>query len=136
MRDTGGSVTAVTLGGQRLPSLHVRMRSRRAQLGPPGAQRAERAGISPSYVSLIEKGAKVPDESVAADLARALEDDESLYRSWARAARLGLHDLELLNRLDTIARTPAYVSLVESGESLPRLDSLVGGPDSESGGAA
>jgi DNA-binding XRE family transcriptional regulator len=128
-------VTAVTLGGQRLPSLHTRMKSRRSQLGLTGAQLAERAGISPSYVSLIEKGAKVPDESVAADLARALEDDESLYRSWARAARLGLHDLELLNRLEAIARTPAYVNLVESGQSLPRLDSLEKAPDSGSAAA-
>ena len=126
-------MTSVTLGGQKLPSLHTRMRSRRSHLGLTGAQLAERAGISPSYVSLIEKGAKVPDEGVAADLARALEDDEGLYRSWARAARLGLHDLELLNRLETIARTPAYVSLVESGQSLPRLDSLEGSAETASG---
>jgi transcriptional regulator with XRE-family HTH domain len=86
-----------------------------------GAELAQRAGISPSYVSLIEKGAKVPDEDVAASLALALDDDEGLYRAWARAARLGLHDLDLLYRLETIARTPAYMSLVESGEALPEL---------------
>jgi transcriptional regulator with XRE-family HTH domain len=86
-----------------------------------GAELAQRAGISASYVSLIEKGAKVPDEDVAASLARALEDDEGLFRAWARASRLGLHDLDLLYRLETIARTPAYMSLVESGEALPTL---------------
>lgn len=104
----------------RLPSLHARMKTRRSQIGLTGAEVAQRAGISPSYVSLIENGAKVPDEGVAARLARALEDDEALYRAWARGARLGLHDLELLNQLDVISRTPAFMALVESGEELPR----------------
>jgi len=105
----------------RLPPLHTRMRKRRAQLGLTGTEVAQRAGISTSYVSLIENGAKVPDEEVAAGLARALEDDEALYRAWARAARIGVHDLALLNQLEAIARTPAYVELVESGRELPRL---------------
>lgn len=112
---------------KRLPSLQARMRTRRSQLGLTGAELAQRAGISPSYVSLIESGAKTPDEGVAAGLARALGDDEALYRAWARAARLGLHDLELLNQLDVISRTPAYMELVESGEELPaRLEPPVG----------
>ena len=108
---------------QRLPSLNARIRTRRSQLGLTGAELAQRAGISASYVSLIEKGAKVPDVDVAAGLARALDDEEDLYRAWARAARLGLHDLDPLHRLEVISRTPAYVSLVESGQALPRLDS-------------
>jgi transcriptional regulator with XRE-family HTH domain len=107
---------------KRLPSLHARMRTRRSQLGLTGAELAQRAGISPSYVSLIENGAKVPDEGVAAGLARALDDDEALYRAWARAARLGLHDLDLLNQIEEISRTPAYMDLVESGEELPKLE--------------
>jgi transcriptional regulator with XRE-family HTH domain len=97
------------------------MRKRRTQLGLTGTEVARRAGISTSYVSLIENGAKVPDEEVAAGIARALEDDEALYRAWARAARIGVHDLALLNQLEAIARTPAYVELVESGQDLPRL---------------
>ena len=105
----------------RLPELNARIRARRAQLGLTGADLAQRAGISPSYVSLIEKGVKVPDEDVAAGLARALEDDEGLYRAWTRAARLGLQKLDLLNRLEAASRTPAYVSLVESGQALPKL---------------
>jgi transcriptional regulator with XRE-family HTH domain len=110
------------------------MRKRRAQLGLTGAELAQRAGISTSYVSLIENGAKVPEEDVAAGLARALEDDEALYRGWARAMRLGLHDLALLNELEAIARTPAYVSLVESGQELPRIeaDSQRGDSDASS----
>jgi len=84
-----------------------------------GTELGQRAGISTSYVSVIESGAKVPDETVAAALARALGDDEALYRAWARAARLGVHDLELLNGLATIARTPALVRMVEGGDPLP-----------------
>src|SRR5512143_2181772 len=116
----------------RLPPLHTRMRKRRAQLGLTGTEVAQRAGISTSYVSLIENGAKVPDEEVAAGLARALEDDEALYRAWARAARIGVHDLALLNQLEAIARTPAYVELVESGRELPRLRPREGkGPEAK-----
>ena len=92
---------------KRLPDLHTRMRRRRSQLGLTGTELAQRAGISTSYVSLIETGAKVPEEDVAASLARALDDDEALYRAWARAARLGVHDLALLNELEAISRTPA-----------------------------
>lgn len=108
---------------QRLPGLNARIRARRAELGLTGATLAARAGISSSYVSLIETGAKVPDETVAAALARGLEDDEALYRAWARASRLGLHDLPLLNRLELIGRTPAYRKLVESGGELPEIAS-------------
>ena len=91
-------------------------------MGLTGTELARRAGISTSYVSLIENGAKIPEEDVAAGIARALDDDEALYRAWARAARLGMHDLALLNELEVISRTPAYVRMVESGEELPRLE--------------
>ena len=105
----------------RLPDLTARMRARRAQLGLTGADLAQRAGISASYVSLIENGAKVPDEDVAAELARALDDDPDLYRAWVRAARLGPRKLDLLSRLEAASRAPAYLSLVESGQELPKL---------------
>jgi transcriptional regulator with XRE-family HTH domain len=110
-----------------VPGLHRRVRRRRRQLGLTGSELAERAGISASYVSLIETGVRVPDEEVAAGIARALDDDEALYRAWARAARLGTHDLALLNELEQIARNPAYASLVESGEELPRLTAAAPG---------
>jgi transcriptional regulator with XRE-family HTH domain len=105
----------------RLPDLNARIRARRSQLDLTGVELAQRAGISASYVSLIENGAKVPDEEVAAELARVLDDDEDLYRAWARASRLGPEKLDLLNRLEAASRTPAYLSLVESGQALPRL---------------
>ena len=117
---------------KRLPDLHTRMRRRRSQLGLTGTEIAQRAGISTSYVSLIENGAKVPEENVAAGIARALDDDEALYRAWARAARLGIHDLALLNELEAISQTPAYRTLVESGDELPRLQA----PPARAGGTA
>jgi transcriptional regulator with XRE-family HTH domain len=104
---------------QRLPSLNARIRMKRTQLGLTGAELAQRADISPSYVSLIENGAKVPDEDVAARIARALRDDEDLYRAWARASRLGLHKLNLLNRMEAISRSPSYLGMVERGDTLP-----------------
>lgn len=104
---------------QRLPSLNSRIRMKRTQLGLTGAELAQRADISPSYVSLIENGAKVPDEEVAARVARALQDDEDLYRAWARASRIGLHKINLLSRIEAISRSPAYLSLVERGAALP-----------------
>ena len=104
---------------QRLPSLNARIRMKRTLLGLTGAELAQRADISPSYVSLIEKGAKVPDEDVAARIARALRDDEDLYRAWARASRLGLHKLNLLNRMEAISRSPSYLGMVERGDTLP-----------------
>ncbi len=104
---------------QRLPSLNARIRTRRTQLGLTGAELSQRADISPSYVSLIERGAKVPDEDVAARLAKALRDDEDLYRAWARASRLGLERINLLNRIETISRSPTYTSLFERGEAVP-----------------
>ncbi len=108
------------MGRQRLPSLNARIRTKRSQLGLTGAELAQRADISPSYVSLIEKGAKVPDERVAARIARALRDDEELYRAWAQASRVGLDGLNLMSRMEAITRSPDHLKAVERGELLPR----------------
>jgi transcriptional regulator with XRE-family HTH domain len=107
------------VGRQRLPSLNARIRTKRSQLGLTGAELALRADISPSYVSLIEKGAKVPDERVAARIARALRDDEELYRAWAQASRVGLDGLNLMSRMEAISRSPDHLKAVERGEVLP-----------------
>lgn len=120
---------------QRLPSLNARIRTRRSKLGLTGVELAQRAGISPSYVSFIEKGAKVPDEDVAARLARALEDDADLYRAWAKAWRVGLQKLELLNRLGAIGSSPQYTRLVERGEELPQAFSAEPPPLADAGPA-
>jgi transcriptional regulator with XRE-family HTH domain len=43
---------------------------------------AQRAGISPSYVSLIENGHKVPDAATIERLGEALDIDPDLLRAW------------------------------------------------------
>jgi len=51
---------------------------------------AGRAGVrAPSHIHHIEKGEKVPSEKIAAGIARALGDDEELYRAWARVRQRG-----------------------------------------------
>ncbi len=69
-------------------SLHRRIRTLRVRRGLTGLELARRVGVSPSYVSLIEHGEKVPSEDVAVRIARALEDREDLYRVWSAMARM------------------------------------------------
>lgn len=57
-------------------------------MGLTGLEFARRAGVSPSYVSLIEHGEKVPSDAVAVRMARVLDDDERLYRAWAATSRM------------------------------------------------
>jgi transcriptional regulator with XRE-family HTH domain len=62
----------------------ARMRRRREARSISGADLARRVGVSPAYVSQIEKGLRVPDVPVALRIATALEDDEALYVAWSR----------------------------------------------------
>lgn len=68
--------------------LHRRIRTLRLRRGLTGMELARRAGVSPSYVSLIEHGEKTPSEEVAVKIARALGEREDLYRVWAATARM------------------------------------------------
>lgn len=79
---------------KRLPSaMAERIREARLRLrrsGQPGsleaiAEAMNEMGVaaSASYLSLIENGLKVPSEAVAVGLARVLDEDEDLFRSWA-----------------------------------------------------
>lgn len=65
-------------------AMPTRVRNRREGKGLSGADLARRIGVSPAYVSQIEKGIRVPDVSVAVRIASALEDDEALYVAWCR----------------------------------------------------
>jgi transcriptional regulator with XRE-family HTH domain len=98
-----------------------RIRNRRTALGLSGVELAQRAQISPSYVSLIERGFKIPNEDAAARLARALEDDEDLYRAWARAERYGLDKLDQMQRLDDLTSDAQTTRILASGRDLPRV---------------
>lgn len=67
--------------------VHERIRRRREARSMTGVELARLAGVSPAYVSLIEKGVKIPGEEVAVAIARALDDEPELYRAWALASR-------------------------------------------------
>ena len=69
--------------------LPERIRRRRLSLNLAGQELAERAGVSPAYISLIEKGVKIPSQDVAEAIARALKDEPELYRAWAQSGRTG-----------------------------------------------
>ena len=68
--------------------LHRRIRTLRLRRGLTGMELARRAWVSPSYVSLIEHGEKIPSEEVAVRIARALGEREDVYRVWAATARM------------------------------------------------
>ena len=65
-------------------SMPARVRTRREAKGISGADLSRRIGVSPSYVSQIEKGIRVPDIPVAVRIAHTLEDDEALFVAWCR----------------------------------------------------
>lgn len=65
-------------------SMPPRVRIRREAKGISGADLSRRIGVSPAYVSQIEKGIRVPDIPVAVRIAHVLEDDEALYVAWCR----------------------------------------------------
>ena len=107
-------------------SLHERIRNRRTSMGLAGYELAKQAGISPSYLSLIESGAKVPSEEIALALAKALEDNPDLYVAWAQAGRLRdvpkhMAQLGMLRRL--IGRADSR-RRVHSGEDLRDEDEI------------
>lgn len=89
------------------------IRERRAERGLDGAELAKRAGISPSYVSLIESGHRTPNEETAARIAEALGDDPQLYRVLAARSRLGdaIRDPAILRSLAEEIETGATEGL-------------------------
>jgi transcriptional regulator with XRE-family HTH domain len=64
-----------------------RIRNRREKMGFAAYEFARRVEISPSYLSLIEKGAKLPSEEIAVRIAEALDDDPEIYLAWIYASR-------------------------------------------------
>ena len=76
-------------GGPRTPlPVHERIARRRKALKLAAYRLADLVDISPSYMSMIEAGTKVPAEDVAKRLAEALGDDPHLYGAWAHEARV------------------------------------------------
>jgi transcriptional regulator with XRE-family HTH domain len=81
---------------------------------------ARHARVSPSYISLIEKGSKVPSGPVALRIAKALNDDPRLYLAWVSSSRL--EDVEsaywLLGQARSYRRDPRLRARVESGQDV------------------
>ena len=75
-------------------SMPARVRTRREAKGISGADLSRRIGVSPAYVSQIEKGIRVPDIPVAVRIAHTLEDDEALYVAWCRDHKARLAEQE------------------------------------------
>ena len=77
-----------------------RIRTRREAAGLASYQLASMVRISPSYMSLIENGQKLPSVDVAVRLAKALGDDPELYRAWVETA----DDQDLGARVDRLEK--------------------------------
>jgi transcriptional regulator with XRE-family HTH domain len=106
-----------------------RIRSRRESLGLAAYELAKRVGISPSYMSLIESGGKVPSEPIAKALARALDDDPEIYVAWVHASRypdVGRH-VERLARLERYGSDPRLRGRLRRGEKLDPEDETPSG---------
>lgn len=100
--------------------MHRRIRRRRAVLGLSATDLAERAGITPSYVSVIEAGDRVPSEEVAVRLAKALDDDPDLYLAWAHAREIKdlPRYLDRMKKLLHLRNDPEMRDRVGLGETL------------------
>ncbi|HYS94387.1 MAG TPA: helix-turn-helix transcriptional regulator, partial [Candidatus Acidoferrales bacterium] len=61
-----------------------RIRERRTSMGLSLQELARRVETSPSHIFHIENGEKVPNEDLAARVARALGEDQDVFRAWAR----------------------------------------------------
>lgn len=106
-----------------------RVRKRREERGITGADLARRIGVSPAYVSQIEKGLRVPDVPVAIRIAHVLEDDEALYVAWCRdhkaRSRSKTPSAEpvdawtRLYRTDRFADDREFARAVASGKDIP-----------------
>lgn len=111
--------------------LHRRIRTLRAQHGLTGMELARRAGVSASYVSLIEHGEKIPSEDVAVRLARVLEDSEDLYRVWSALARM---DSETRNAFFRLRRDEVDALISAGGEAAMKGFGAGGGGDGDVSG--
>jgi transcriptional regulator with XRE-family HTH domain len=101
-----------------------RIRNRREAQGLAAYELAKRVQISASYLSLIEKGAKVPSEEIAVSIARALDDDPEIYRAWVYASRypdLTRH-VERLARLERYGSDPRLRGRLRRGERVERIE--------------
>jgi transcriptional regulator with XRE-family HTH domain len=110
-------------------SMPSRVRNRREAKRISGADLARRVGVSPAYVSQIEKGIRVPDVPVAMRIAQALDDDEALYVAWCRDHKANSRSKSpstgdddawtQLYRSDRFEDDAVFGQAVRSGEDIP-----------------
>jgi len=110
--------------------MHERIRRRREERGIPAYVLAERLAISPSYISLIESGKKVPGEEIARRIAEALDDDVEIYVAWAHSA--GIQDIDgyttRLMRLRRYSADPALRRQLGSGADIEEQEVAMAAP--------
>ena len=100
--------------------LGQRIRNRREARGLAAYALAQQVEISPSYLSLIENGTKIPSDDIATRLARALDDDPELYRAWVQASRhpdLRQH-LDRLMQIQSFRSSPELRGRLRRGEQV------------------
>ena len=102
----------------------ARIRNRRLAIGLTGSDLAARIGVSPSYISLIENGVKIPSSRVALDIARALDDDPDLYLAWVHSVRQGgwKKALRSSDYIRAYSSNPKARNRVASGEDLDAME--------------
>lgn len=104
----------------RTDPLAHRIRERRTALALSYRRLAALAEIqSASFVFHIENGDKIPSEEVAARIARALGEDEDLYRAWSRVRRSG----DLAGSLAAAQRLLGIPGLLDRRDALAFSDS-------------
>ena len=63
--------------------ISARIKQKRREKGWSRRELARRLQLSPTYISLIERGLRVPSSKIAEKLARFLDDDQELYSHWS-----------------------------------------------------
>ncbi len=105
--------------GPRPDPIGSRIREVRLSRGMSLQHLAVRVGVAPSHIFHIEKGDKVPSESLATRIAQALGESQDLFRAWARAR----------------SRTDVYTAL-DSARVLARYLGADAPPETATGGWA
>jgi transcriptional regulator with XRE-family HTH domain len=103
--------------------IRERIRRRREERGLNAAELARRTGISPAYVTRIEKGDKVPGEEVAVRIAKVLDDDPELYLWWVHGRHMSDPERTLEGyRKSRSASLPDSIELPSSDDTAGTLE--------------
>ena len=101
-----------------------RIRSLRIARGLSLQGLADIVGSAPSHIFHVENGSKVPGESLAARIARALGENEDAFRAWSRLRQRA----SLRGALEAAEVLAGYMAHGLGGERAPRPDEPVRPP--------